>query len=120
MSHVRVVNPLTVRATAHQSHSSIVKVVDLVLEFMIRMLGSRVLFLVALVLPLLSLLPTFSWSQKFILVISSTWIQWWALHALQRSQNQSDKLREAKAQTDHDALTHIALQVDALMGRETP
>jgi hypothetical protein len=120
MPHPHVINPLTLRLLARQARPGVLKAIDGLLVFMTKVLGSRWLFLIALILPLLSLLPAFDWTQKFVLIISSTWIQWWALHALQRSQNQGDALREAKAQTDHDALTHIATQVDSLMGREVP
>lgn len=120
MAHPHVINPLELRAYARETRPTVIKWVDALLTFMTKVLGSRVLFLIALVLPLLSLLPALSWSQRFILIVSSTWIQWWALHALQRSQNQSDALHEAKAQTDHAALTHIATQVDALLGKEVP
>jgi len=48
-------------------------------------------------------------------LFAQSWIQWWALPALQRSQVQADMKRDAKADADHHALTHIANQVDKLV-----
>lgn len=71
---------------------------------------------VALVLPLLAI--PLSDSVKITLgVVSGSWIQWWALHALPRSQIKEDRRHEAKADADHEALTHIALQLDRVLGR---
>jgi hypothetical protein len=76
-------------------------------------LASRLMFNIALVVPLI-VLPM-SASVKLILgVISSNWIQWWALPSLQRSANIADVKREAKADADHEALSHIAVQVDGI------
>ena len=47
-------------------------------------------------------------------LVSSYWIQLWALFVLQRSANQADIKRAAKADADHEALTHIANAVDQL------
>lgn len=41
-------------------------------------------------------------------------IQLWALPVLGTSQNRADQKRDAKANADHLALTHIAMQVDAI------
>lgn len=111
------INPLAVVRARRDARSTFTKGLDFVLESAIRVLGSRVMFSIALILPLISLLPGLVWSQKLILILSSTWIQWWALHALQRSQIKGDKLREIKAAADHEALEHIAGQVDLLVAR---
>src|SRR6266849_8266581 len=81
---------------------------DLVLEWITNhVLASVILFDIALIVPLLTLnAPD---SVKITLgVISGSWIQWWALPALQRSQNKTQGQNEAKADADHEALTHIA------------
>ena len=49
----------------------------------------------------------------FLALFAQSWIQWWALPALQRLQVKADEKREAKADVDHIAMTHIANQVDA-------
>lgn len=79
-------------------------------------LASKLLFVIALTLPLA--VAFMSDSVKLILaVFSGSWIQWWALHALQRSQVAADIARDAKTQSDHEALTHIALTMDRIAER---
>lgn len=70
-------------------------------------LASVILFDVALIVPLLTLnAPD---TVKITLgVISGSWIQWWALPALQRSQNKTQAKNEAKAAVDHETLTYLA------------
>ena len=70
-------------------------------------LASIVLFDIALIVPLITLpAPT---SVKITLgVISGSWIQWWALPALQRSQNRTQAQNDAKADVDHRTLTYLA------------
>lgn len=76
-------------------------------------LASRMMANAALILPLL-VLPM-SASVKITLgVISGSWIQWWALPILQRSANEADAKREAKADADHQALTSIHQAVDEI------
>jgi len=48
-------------------------------------------------------------------VISSSWIQWWALPALQRSQNKAQAQNEGKAEVDHQTLTYLAKLQDEQM-----
>lgn len=48
-------------------------------------------------------------------VISGSWIQWWALPALQRSQNKTQAQNEAKAEVDHETLTYLAKLQDEQM-----
>ena len=76
-------------------------------------LASQVMFDVAFILPLL-VLPMPDWTKLILAVISSNWIQWWALPALQRSQNKTQVRQNAKAEVDHRALTHIANEVDKI------
>lgn len=80
-------------------------------------LASKIMFDAALILPLLAL-PMSTAVKVTLGVVSGSWIQWWALPALQRSQMLADRKRDAKADADHVALTHIATQVDALMAAQ--
>ncbi|PYK78133.1 MAG: hypothetical protein DMF40_11110 [Verrucomicrobia bacterium] len=77
-------------------------------------LASMILFDIALIVPLLTLnAPD---TVKITLgVISGSWIQWWALPALQRSQNRTQTQNEAKAQVDHETLTYLAKLQDEQM-----
>jgi len=88
---------------------------DLVLEWITNhVLASVILFDIALIVPLLTLnAPD---TVKITLgVISGSWIQWWALPALQRSQNKTQGQNEAKAQVDHETLTYLAKLQDEQM-----
>ena len=88
---------------------------QVVLDFFANnVLASMIMFDVALIIPLLIIpLPV---SAKVTLgVISGSWIQWWALHAIQRTNMKADRERAAKADADHQALTHIANTVDAIL-----
>ena len=88
---------------------------DLVLEWITNhVLASVILFDIALIVPLLTLnAPD---TVKITLgVISGSWIQWWALPALQRSQNKTQAQNEAKAQVDHETLTYLANLQDEQM-----
>ena len=76
-------------------------------------LASAIMFDTAFILPLL-VLPLSTGVKVTLGVISGSWIQWWALPALQRSANRADRARDAKADADHQALTHIATMVDAI------
>lgn len=79
-------------------------------------LASILMFDIALILPLIAI--PMSNSVKITLgVLSGSWIQWWALPALQRSQVRADRVRQAKIEADHQALTHIAITVDAILAR---
>ena len=88
---------------------------DLVLEWITNhVLASVILFDIALIVPLLTLnAPD---SVKITLgVISGSWIQWWALPALQRSQNKTQAQNDAKAEVDHETLTYLATLQDEQM-----
>jgi hypothetical protein len=88
---------------------------DIVLEWITNhVLASIILFDIALIVPLLTL--NASDTVKITLgVISSSWIQWWALPALQRSQNKIQARNEAKSEVDHQALTYLAKLQDEQM-----
>lgn len=79
-------------------------------------LASILMFDAALILPLL-VIPMNDSIKITLGVISGSWIQWWALPALQRSQVKADQERERKAEADHRALTHIAHTVDAILSK---
>jgi hypothetical protein len=88
---------------------------DIVLEWITNhVLASVILFDIALIVPLLTLnAPD---TVKITLgVISGSWIQWWALPALQRSQNKTQAQNEAKAAADHETLTYLAKLQDEQM-----
>jgi hypothetical protein len=88
---------------------------DLVLEWITdHVLASVILFDIALIIPLLTLQAPDS--IKITLgVISGSWIQWWALPALQRSQNKTQAQNDAKAEVDHETLTYLATLQDRQM-----
>lgn len=77
-------------------------------------LGSVILFDLALLIPLLTI-PAPDWVKFVLIIVSSNWIQLWALPALQRSQNRLQRRQEAKADVDHKALTHVAKTVDEIL-----
>jgi hypothetical protein len=74
-------------------------------------LASVVLFDIALVLPLLAI-PASNSVKITLGVVSGSWIQWWALPALQRSQNKIQAQNDAKAEVDHETLTYLATSQD--------
>jgi hypothetical protein len=100
------------------SENNFIRLNHQILDFFANnVLASMVMFDIALIVPLLVIpLPD---SVKITLgVISGSWIQWWALHAIQRTNMKADEQRQAKAETDHRALTHIATTVDAILKKE--
>lgn len=77
-------------------------------------LASIWLFDIALIVPLLLIKAPDS--LKITLgVISGSWIQWWALPALQRSQNKTQAQNDAKAEVDHQTLTYLTNLQDQQM-----
>jgi hypothetical protein len=90
----------------------------------VKLLSNRFTFLIAFIIPLIllpyALFDTSSNEIKLIILVitlvSQSWFQWWSLPSLQITQIKGDKKRDAKADTDHEALTHIALQLDKLVG----
>lgn len=96
---------------------SIVRLNDRLLTWLAdHVLASILMFDIALILPLIAI--PMSNSVKITLgVLSGSWIQWWALPALQRAQVKADRMRQSKADSDHEALSHIAVTVDAILAR---
>ena len=88
---------------------------DIILEWITNhVLASIILFDITLIVPLVTL--NASNTVKITLgVICSSWIQTWALPALQRSQNKSQAQIEAKAEVDHQTLTYLAKLQDEQM-----
>jgi hypothetical protein len=57
---------------------------------------------------------------KILGLVSSYWVQLWALFVLQRTANRAEQARDAKADADHTALTHVAVTADAVVDRLDP
>lgn len=88
---------------------------DMMLEWVTNhVLASVLLFDVALIVPLL-VIPAPNSVKITLGVISGSWIQWWALPALQRSQNKTQAQNDAKAEADHETLTYLATLQDEQM-----
>jgi hypothetical protein len=85
------------------------------IDHLARVLGSSFGVWVAFAIPLLA----FGVHPLLIVLglVSSYWIQLWALFVLQKSSNRDALKSSAKAEADHMAMTHIALQVDAIMAK---
>lgn len=85
---------------------------DVVLEWVTNhILGSVLLFDIALIVPLV-VIPAPDPIKITLGVVSGSWIQWWALPALQRSQNKTQAQNDAKAEVDHETLTYLATTQD--------
>jgi hypothetical protein len=115
--HSQVIHPQELLPPA--SKNLFVRANHQILDFFANnVLASMIMFDIALIVPLLIIpLPD---SIKITLgVVSGSWIQWWALHAIQRTNMKADEQRQAKAETDHRALTHIATTVDAILKKES-
>lgn len=85
---------------------------DVVLEWVTNhILGSVLLFDIALIVPL-AVMPAPESLKITLGVISGSWIQWWALPALQRSQSKTQAQNDAKAEVDHETLTYLATTQD--------
>ncbi|HXR49769.1 MAG TPA: hypothetical protein VN778_01955 [Verrucomicrobiae bacterium] len=88
---------------------------DVVLEWITNhILASVILFDAALIAPLLAI-PGPDTIKITLGVISGSWIQLWALPALQRSQNKTQAQNDAKAEVDHETLTYLATLQDEQM-----
>lgn len=113
-AHARVKHPLQ---SLPEKKNALARHNDRVLDWLAdHVLASMLMFDIALIVPLIAI--PMSDSVKITLgVISGSWIQWWALPALQRSQVKADIKRGSKADADHEALTHIANTVDAILAR---
>lgn len=111
--HFKVVHPSELLPA--KSDNVFIRINSAVLDFFAnRVLASMIMFDIALIIPLLVIpMPV---SVKITLgVISGSWIQWWALHAIQRTNMKAEAQRQAKADADHQALTHIANTVDEIL-----
>jgi hypothetical protein len=105
------------------THWIITKIDDMITLLNNKLLGNRFTFLFAFTIPLIllpyALFDTSSNEIKLIILvitlISQSWFQWWSLPSLQITQLKGDIKRDAKAETDHQALTHIANQVDKIV-----
>jgi len=87
---------------------------DKVLEwFADKGLGSILGFDLALIIPLLAI-PAPEWFKVIVILISSTWIQLWALFALQRSQKKADTIRQIKADIEQETLQKILEDLEVL------
>lgn len=78
-----------------------------------RVLASPVMFYTALVAPLI-VLPMSDVAKLILAVLSSNWIQWWALPALQRRSNDNGRKQDLQADAIHQALTYLANKADRL------
>jgi hypothetical protein len=115
--HVRHPRELLEQAAAAKkaSESTFAYRNNLFLEWVTNhVLASVALFDVALIVPLLTV-PAPDSVKITLGVISGSWIQWWALPALQRSQNKTQAQNDAKAAVDHETLTYLATLQDRQM-----
>ena len=116
--HVHVRHPkelLQQKKTKTKRENKVLYYNDLILEWVTdHVLASVVLFDIALVVPLL-VIPAPDAIKITLGVISGSWIQWWALPALQRSQNKTQAQNDAKAEVDHETLTYLATLQDEQM-----
>lgn len=117
-AHDHVRHPDDILKQAEQAKKQTNKVLyvnDLILEWITNhVLASVVLFDIALIVPLI-VIPAPDSVKITLGVISGSWIQWWALPALQRSQNKTQAQNDAKAQVDHETLTYLATLQDEQM-----
>ena len=114
--HVRHPKELLAKAKNEKKQANkILYYNDAVLEWITNhVLASVLLFDIALIVPLL-VIPAPDSIKITLGVISGSWIQWWALPALQRSQNKTQAQNDAKAEVDHETLTYLATLQDEQM-----
>lgn len=117
-SHTHVRHPkeiLQAAKRAKRENNRFMYYNDLVLEWITNhILASVILFDAALLVPLLAI-PGPDTIKITLGVISGSWIQLWALPALQRSQNKTQAQNDAKAEVDHETLTYLATLQDEQM-----
>ena len=117
-SNKHVKHPYSILKKCRDERSVLVRWNDGVLEWIANhILGSIVFFDMAIIIPLLAI-PAPDYIKAIVIILSSNWIQLWALFALQHTQKKADQAREVKADADHEALTHIANQLDKLLEAE--
>ena len=93
----------------------LIQINDKVLEWIAdHILGSIICFDLALIIPLLAI-PAPDYIKAIVIILSSNWVQLWALFALQHTQKKADMKSDAKSDTDYLALTHLANQIDKLI-----
>lgn len=114
-SNEHVKHPRSILREYRMGRSRIIRWNDIVLEWIANnILGSIIFFDIAIIVPLLAI-PAPDYIKAIVIILSSNWIQLWALFALQHTQKKADEAREVKADVDHEALTHIANQLDKLL-----
>lgn len=113
MSHPKVPHPHELLTAPTRL---IPKVNDWVTEHLVMSLGSITGMWLSFAVPLMAF--EVPWLLKVIGLISSYWVQLWALFVLQRSANRNAAKDDAKASADHQALTHIAATVDKILGNQ--
>jgi hypothetical protein len=111
-THPHVTHPKELLKKDKVALMGIAKWNDRVLDWISNhVLASIWLFDVALIVPLFTI--TAPNSVKITLgVISGSWIQWWALPALQRSGNKTQAQNDAKMDADYTTLTYLATLQD--------
>lgn len=108
MTHPQVQHPRELlaaeRATAGRFNAVVGRVAS-------SALGSMALFWVTFLVPL-AVLPAPDGVKLIVSILFSSWFQAWALPLLQASANAADAKRDAKADVDHQAQTHMATVTD--------
>lgn len=116
--HIHVRHPrdiLKTRREAIKHEHALLYYNDMFLSWVTNhILASVILFDAALIVPLLAI-PAPEAVKITLGVISGSWIQLWALPALQRSQNRTQAQNDAKAEADHETLTYLATLQDRQM-----
>lgn len=117
-SHSHVKHPrdiLAQRRSKREESNKVLYANELLLEWITNhVLASVILFDIALIVPLMVITAP-EWVKITLGVLSGSWIQLWALPALQRSQNKTQAQNEAKAEADHETLTYMATLQDQQM-----
>lgn len=116
-----LVNPNGHPNVPHHTHfldfprrSMLLRMNDQLIEWLsTNVLASRAMFNAAFILPLL-VLPLPIRVQMMLTIVSSTWIQWWGIPSIQRTQVQADKKRDALAEANYAAQTSTAHVLDQL------
>ena len=111
--HVK--HPYSILKQCRDERSKLIIWNDNLLEWIANhVLGSIIFFDMAIIIPLLAI-PAPDYIKAIVIILSSNWIQLWALFALQHTQKKADEVRQVKADADHEALTHIANQLDKIL-----
>lgn len=111
MSHPRVTHPSKFLGAERKWN-------DIAANWVARIFGSPWCIWLFLITPLVVLLAPRAWKDA-VFYLASGWIQLFALPLLTYVGNKAEALRGAKAQADHEALTHIAEAVDAALSEVT-